>query len=190
MGDGSVALILDVMGLATQAGVIGEARARLNAAGDFGQGERSGDCQTMLLFMVGDNRRIAIPLSMVSRLEEFDRTMVENAGEMDVVQYRGRILPLVNLHRLLGVPSASAGEDGPIQVIVYSKDGSTVGLVVDQIVDIIEDNVRMQRRRGHDGILGSAVIQDKVTDLLDVGAALDAARIDLFSDTQTMDVRN
>ena len=108
---------------------------------------------------------------------------------MEVVQYRGHILPLINLNRLLQLGSSRANPDGPIQVIVYSKDGSSVGLVVDQILDIIEDHVRIQKRRGREGILGSAVIQDRVTDLLDVGAALDAARIDLYSDTQTLDVR-
>ncbi len=190
MGDGSVALILDVTGLATKAGVIGEARARLTTAADHGPSDRAADNQTMLLFIVGESRRIAIPLSMVARLEEFDRNMVENAGEMDVVQYRGRILPLINLQNLLRVQPAQDEDPGPIQVIVYSKDGSTVGLVVDQIVDIVEDRVRVQKRRGRDGILGSAVIQDKVTDLLDVGAALDAAAISLFSDTQTLDVRS
>ena len=189
MGDGSVALILDVTGLATRSGVIGEARARLSAAADMNQSEGSSRNQTMLLFMVGDNRRIAIPLSMVARLEEFNRDVVETSGQMDVVQYRGRILPLVNLHRVLGVAPSTQEPSGPIQVIVYSKDGSTVGLVVDQIVDIVEDTVRVQRRESQDGILGSAVIQERVTDLLDVGAALDAARIDLFSDTQTLDVR-
>ena len=190
MGDGSVALILDVMGLASQAGVIGEARARLNAAHDHVGSDGAADSQTMLLFMVGDSRRVAIPLSMVARLEEFPRKALENAGEMSVVQYRGRILPLINLQSLLDVPSSKGDDTDTIQVIVYSKDGSSVGLVVDRIVDIIEENVRVQRRQGIDGILGSAVIQDRVTDLLDVGAALDAARIDLFSETQTLDVRN
>ena len=190
MGDGSVALILDVTGLATRAGVIGEVRARLSGATDGSGSESGSQYQTMLLFMVGDNRRVAIPLSMVARLEEFDRGVVENAGEMEVVQYRGRILPLINVQRILGVPPSSSEDGNTIQVIVYSQEGSTVGLVVDRIVDIIEDNVRVQRRRSHDGILGSAVIHDKVTDLLDVGAALEAARIDLYSETQTLDVRN
>ena len=190
MGDGSVALILDVTGLATHSGVIGEARARLAGADDQRSYDSLEQNQTMLLFMVGDGRRIAIPLSMVARLEEFEQSMVENAGEMNVVQYRGRILPLINLHDLLGAPQPNLDPGAPIQVIVYSKEGSTVGLVVDQIVDIVEDSFRIQRRRGRDGILGSAVIQDKVTDLLDVGAALDAASIDLFADTQTLDVRS
>ncbi|MEL7367622.1 MAG: chemotaxis protein CheW [Myxococcota bacterium] len=191
MGDGSVALILDVTGLAAQAGVIGQTRPRLATTSESAQSDRADDHQTMLLFSVGHQRRIAIPLSMVARLEEFDRSRIENSSDMEVVQYRGRILPLISLRRLLGISSGENLTEGdePIQVVVYSKEGSTVGLVVDQIVDIIEDKIRVQRRNGRGGIVGSAVIGDHVTDLLDVGAALDAAQINLYSDVQTLDVR-
>lgn len=181
MGDGRVALILDVMGLAQRSGVIGETRDRLKAA-TMDLQSREEELQALLLFMVGQHRRLAIPLSMVARLEEFQEALVEEAGDSEVVQYRGRILPLLRLSKLMGTPP-QVNEEGKIQVVVYSQNGHQVGLVVDRIVDIIEDHFSIQACN-RNGILGSTVIQDKVTDLLDVESAIAASGIPDYDEIQ------
>jgi two-component system chemotaxis sensor kinase CheA len=169
MGDGRVALILDVLGLAQRANVVSETRdrSRTDAAG---QAQQHGAArQALLLFGVGKDRRVAIPLSIVSRLEEIRRSVVELAGGREVVQYRGQILPLLRLSTLLNVESVAADRD-PMQVVVYSDGTGSVGLVVDAIVDIVEEVVSVERRHGAGAVYGSAVIQQRVTDLLDVAA--------------------
>jgi two-component system chemotaxis sensor kinase CheA len=124
--------------------------------------------QTLLLFGVGEDRRMAIPLAVVSRLEEFPRHLVERANGQDVVQYRGEIMPIVRLTGLLGLGEGT-GRD-PMQVVVYSSAGRSVGLVVDNILDIVDETLSVQRPRSGGAVYGSAVIQQRVTDLLDVEA--------------------
>jgi two-component system chemotaxis sensor kinase CheA len=174
MGDGRVALILDVLGLAQHANVINEVRDRSLVEKSRGE-SRDGDRQTLLLFEVGEGGRMAIPLSLVARLEEFPRDQVERSGGAAVVQYRGQILPLIRVADHVRSGNGAAAEGDLIQVVVYSEEGRSVGLVVGAINDIVEEVVTVRRESAADGILGSVVIQNKVTDLLDVRAVIQAA---------------
>ena len=179
MGDGRVALILDILGLAQRARVIGESRESALRDKDKdkskdnakGKAETTTDHQTFLLVQCGSHGRMAIPLSLVARLEEFPKSAIEFAGEQEVTQYRGQIMPLIRLSRILQLSSAEAavpsGEDR-MQVVVYSESGRSVGLIVDRIVDIVDEKMALQNPAERRGVLGSSVIQKRVTDLLDV----------------------
>lgn len=182
MGDGRVALILDILGLAQRARVIGESRESAllekDKNKDKGSDETAVDHQTLLLVQCGSQGRMAIPLSLVARLEEFPPSAVEFAGEQEVTQYRGQIMPLIRLSRILelasGAAAAPAGEER-MQVVVYSEAGRSVGLIVDRIVDIVDEKLVLQNPAQRRGVLGSSVIQKRVTDLLDVqGVVRDA----------------
>lgn len=176
MGDGKVALILDVLGIAQRANVVSEVRDRALTDKVKTTQEQSLDRQTLLLLGIGENGRMAIPLSMVARLEEFPSSMVEKAGDQEVVQYRGQILPLIRLSEVIHTYSSSTAEaQDPLQVVVYSEHGRSVGLVVDRILDIVEETLAVQRRSSSHGLLGSAVIQQRVTDLLDVHGIIQSA---------------
>ena len=174
MGDGKVALILDVMGLAQHANLIAEVRDRA-VASNVKMAEKVDERQTLLLFNAGQNERMAIPLSMVARLEEFPRAQVERSGDQEVIQYRGQILPLIQVAKYLPHATATTTPADPVQVIVYSEAGRSVGLLVTKINDIVHEAVTVKRGASRDGILGSAVVQDKVTDLLDVVGIIRAA---------------
>jgi two-component system chemotaxis sensor kinase CheA len=142
MGDGRVALILDVPGLAQRAKVIAEAREAAHEEAHSETGvEGIRDEHAMLLAENGLEGRVAIPLSMVARLEEFPRSVVERAGTQEVMQYRGQIIPLVRLSQI--IPATSDAEmlasASSIQVVVYSEGKRTVGLIVDRIIDIVEE---------------------------------------------------
>jgi two-component system chemotaxis sensor kinase CheA len=170
MGDGRVALILDVLGLAQSANVVSESRERAVTGKDTETSAQGGQKQTMLLMQCGADGRMAMELSLVARLEEFRADTIEKAGEQQVVQYRGQIMPLVRIADALHMPQigSSRGGSGMTQVVVYSKDGHSVGLVVDRILDIVQESFVPQHPSKREGLLGSAVIQQKVTDLLDV----------------------
>ena len=168
MGDGRVALILDVAGLAERAGV-GNAERRI-ARDSAAQRERRDvpvSVEQLLLFRSGSSMRMAIPLSAVARLEEFARSRVELVGGEEVVQYRGEILPLVHLSELFGQPR---GENDMLQVLVHASGERNVGFVVESIEDVIQQEIVSSRRGGRPGTLGSAVIQGKVTEILDAAA--------------------
>jgi two-component system chemotaxis sensor kinase CheA len=164
MGDGKVALILDVLGTAQRARVISEVRDRGLAKLNANSQDQGAQRQTLLILFVGD-RRVGLPISMVSRLEAIPRSQIERADGCEVVQYRGQILPLVRLSEVLKTPSRQDAER-PLQVVVYSEEGHSVGLVVDQIADIVDSQLEAQRRTQSDNLLASAVIQGRVTDLL------------------------
>jgi two-component system chemotaxis sensor kinase CheA len=176
MGDGHVALILDVLGLAQQSKVVAEIHNR-NERETAAQSKKvADDKQTLLLFAAGPGSRMAIPLSMVARLEEFPRSAIEYSAGQPVIRYRGQILPLIDVARYLPVTVPDSGmEVETMQVVVYSDKGKSVGLVVGKIEDIVSEVISVKRHAYGNGILGSVVIQDRVTDLLDVHAVLRSA---------------
>ena len=180
MGDGKVALILDVLGLAQHAHVIEEGREHSIEA-ESKQKEGAAERQPLLLFQHGASGRMAIDLGAVARLEEFSNEAIEIAGDQEAVQYRGQIMPLVRLAETLGTRHAlAAATDGPLQVVVvHAAGGRNVGLVVDRILDIVDETYALDRQMARRGVLGSAVIQRRVTDIVDVGGVIGSSGIEL-----------
>jgi two-component system chemotaxis sensor kinase CheA len=176
MGDGHVALILDVLGIGERAGVLGELHEQARAA-EKEKAQSEIELQRLLLFRAGSFERLAIPLSLVARLEEFPLSAIEHAGGGQVVQYRNRVLPLVSLRTVLepGVPDSGPPPD-PVQVVVFSDRDRSLGMVIDQILDVVEETVTVRQKAARKGLLGSAVVGKRVTDFLDLNQVIDAAR--------------
>jgi two-component system chemotaxis sensor kinase CheA len=175
MGDGRVALILDVLGIGQRSGVLtdrdAQSRAEAQAASAAGA-----EHQRMLLFRAGSLARMAVPLSLVARLEEFPQSVVERAGGRHVVQYRGGILTMVSLASVLEpeAPDQAVTRD-PVQAIVFVDGNRSLGIMVDQILDIVEESVNIRQSSQRPGLLGSAVVGKHVTDFLDVRAVIQSA---------------
>ena len=167
MGDGRVAIILDVIGLATQQRLLGNAAERAAADVRVESRRGGGDERQLLLFGLGADRQLAFPLVEIARLEEIDPRAVERLDGGEVVQYRGEILPLVRLSRVLdSTESVTDGET--LRVIVHEGDHGHIGLVVDRILDVVETAVTVQPRARDGAIAGSAIIQGRATDVIDV----------------------
>ena len=184
MGDGSVALILDVLGLAQYAGVIGETHEKALAAEEVEARGDSAEKSTFLIFAGPHGARMAIPLETLARLEEFPASRVEMSGTAWVTQYRGQILPLTRLSDVLGEPSPGLGQlrlpsehSGPLQVLVLNQNGRPFGLVVDRILDIVADRTDVRSQATRAAVLYSAVIGERVTELLDIPAVVQAANL-------------
>jgi two-component system chemotaxis sensor kinase CheA len=183
LGDGKVALILDVLGLAQRANIVSEVRERAILDSSFAAQDEADTRQALLLLGLNDGGRMAMPLSMVARLEEFPRSSIERIGGRDVVQYRGEIMQLVNVSAALperrrqprGEASGEPIDEESVQVVVHSEGGRSIGLIVDRILDIVEEKLTMQGQSGRPGVLGSAVIQSRVTEILDVHGMICAA---------------
>jgi two-component system chemotaxis sensor kinase CheA len=173
MGDGKVALILDVLGIAQTANLILKDRNRA-VQDTSGQTRESGlESQNLLLLATGTNRRLAIPISEVARLEKIPATTIEYAENREVVQYRGEILPMIRLADVLGICDDTPPADGLLNVIVYTQDSQSYGLVVNRIVDIVETSIEVHRQSHQAGLLGSAIIQEHVTDFVNLPAIID-----------------
>ncbi|MBO0922437.1 chemotaxis protein CheW [Cellulomonas sp. zg-ZUI222] len=169
LGDGRVALILDVQGLARRARVTAVEGGSDDAAAVTDEVVT----RQMLVVGVGEDRRVAMPLEEVARLEQLRPDQVERVGGREVVRYRGGVLPLARLDALLGVPRAAAGAG--LLVVVLERAGRTAGLVVTSIVDITEDRADQHADVVDHGLLGATVLGGRVTELLDVRAAVLAA---------------
>jgi two-component system chemotaxis sensor kinase CheA len=169
MGDGKIALILDVAGVGIRAGVIAESGQQPPVAASVAAKPVAANERTsLLLFRAGAFSRIAMPLSAVARLEKIPRSQVEKAGGRTVLQYRGGILPLVRVGEMLGGYGESA--EDLLQVVIYRHGATDVGLVVDEIIDVVEDSVGSPYATECAGLLGSAVVGGKMTDFLDPDA--------------------
>jgi two-component system chemotaxis sensor kinase CheA len=139
----------------------------------------------MVVAGIGGNRRVGIPMSSVTRLEHIPATSVERVGSREVVQYRGAILPLLRLDQHLGSTTDRTSDD--LVVIVYTADSRSVAIVVDEIVDIVEGETQVHSDIEDFGLVGSAVIQDRIVEVLDVRAAIMAADPRFFSAGDALD---
>jgi two-component system chemotaxis sensor kinase CheA len=182
MGDGRVALILDVMGIAQRAGVISTVRDRTLLEKVARSTDQSETSQTLLLVGMGGNRRLAIPLSLVARLEEIPTDSVEWADGREVVQYRGQIMPLLRLDQVFGGGMSEGGAQDLMHVVVYCDGGKSIGLVVGRILDIVEASVQVRQGGRRPGIRGSVVIQQHVTDLVDIHEVIRTVEPSLFEE--------
>jgi two-component system chemotaxis sensor kinase CheA len=180
MGDGKPVLILDVPGLAQSARLTAGEKASAAVGEAGGAQERATDKQQLVLFSGPGGSRMAVPLGVLARLEEFAGASVERSGNQWVTQYRGQILPLIRISEVLEERRVELQESlhaafppaGPIPVLVLNHGGRMFGLVVDRILDIVEDIAAVQTAATRAGVLYSAVIGERVTEMLDVPAIL------------------
>ncbi|HLM80502.1 MAG TPA: chemotaxis protein CheW [Terriglobales bacterium] len=182
MGDGKVALILDVIGLAQRASLLGEGRERILGEEVEATAEGANGKQQLVLFTGPADSRMAVPLNLLARLENIPGTQVERSGNQWVTQYRGQILPLIRVshaleerrHRPPTDDVLSLPTTDQLQVLVLENEHQSFGLVVNQILDIVESTLQPQSPATRAGVLHSSVIAERVTELLDVPALLRA----------------
>jgi len=178
MGDGKVALILDVLGLAQSASIVSQARDHSVSEKASEIQQQSSEKHTFLLFAGQGDSRMALPLDSLARLEEFPASQIEKSGSQWVAQYRGQILPLVRVNialeerreKLRQMKIQPFPDSDTVQVLVLTHEGRSFGLVVDKIIDIVEDNAEVKSAATRAGVLHSVVISERVTELLDIPA--------------------
>ncbi len=174
LGDGSVIMIIDPNGMANQiSNDMGS--TEIEEVSNEEKGNRSGKTTSLLMFKAGSDEPKAVPLSLVTRLEEIKISDIEPSAGRDLVQYRGQLMPLLYVegHREMN-------ESGRQPVLVFSDDDRSMGLVVDEILDIIETQLEIEINVPQPGILGSALIRGQATEIMDVGYYLPQAFDDWF----------
>jgi two-component system chemotaxis sensor kinase CheA len=176
LGDGSVIMILDPNGIAAhsgQTGVSDGSGAGRMAAKPRGHGDEK---VPLLLFRAGDGAPKAVPLALVARLEDLERKAIETSNNRWVVQYRGQLMPLVSMD-----PSQVMASEGQRQPVLVFQDGEhSMGLMVDQIVDIVEARLTVELGADLPGRIGSAVVAGQATEIIDTGYFLRQAYADWF----------
>ncbi|KAF0218585.1 MAG: two-component system chemotaxis family sensor kinase, partial [Rhodospirillaceae bacterium] len=175
LGDGSVIMILDPNGIAGatgESGVLGGGQTTEQTV----TRDKGNDSKTSLLVFraCGDDLK-AVPLALVARLEEIDIKDVEYSHGKPMVQYRGHLMPLVSIDG-----ATQFRQEGRQPVLVFSDRDHTMGLAVDEIVDIVEDRLKVELTADNPGVIGTAVIAGKATTIIDAGYYLPQAFGDWF----------
>ena len=127
------------------------------------------------MFRAGSTQPKAVPLSLITRLEEIDARKIELSNGRHMVQYRGQLMPLISMNSTVSVKG-----EGAQPLLVFSDGARSMALVVDEIVDIVEDHLDIQVAGDNPGVLGSAVIKGQATEIIDVGHFLPLAFEDWF----------
>src|SRR5690242_4309845 len=175
LGDGAVIMIIDPNGIAKALGASGSsahAMSEEHAAAHASSGEQM---TSLLVFRAGTTQPKAVPLALVTRLEEIAADKIELSNGRYMVQYRDQLMPLV---QMVGVEVQTSGSQ---PILVFADDGRSMGLVVDEIIDIVEERLDIEVAGSGEGILGSAVIKGQATEVIDVGHFLPMAFADWFS---------
>ena len=192
MGDGRVALILDVGNLARMAdltSVEGTDRAG-EVAREAGDSLRiKKDKQSLLVFRSSEEEQFAVSLSQVERIEKIKAADIEDVGGKRVMQYRGGSIPLFSIDQVANVKALAEKED--VLVIVFILDGKEVGLLAIGPVDAVEISIDIDGSTlKQPGIMGSAVIVGKTTLLVDMFDLVQTLNPSWFSERETVQSPN
>ncbi|MCW5698826.1 MAG: chemotaxis protein CheW [Rhodospirillales bacterium] len=171
LGDGSVIMILDPGGMA------GETSSEVSqlAQTDDREAALRDETMSLLLFRAGGNEPKAVPLELVARLEEINVSDIERSQNRALIQYRGRLMPLVPCDPYFEWPA-----EGRQPVLVFVDGDQAMGLVVDQIVDIVEERLNVDITADSENLIGSAIVNGRATDVIDVSYYVTAAFPDWF----------
>ncbi|MEO7423622.1 MAG: chemotaxis protein CheA [Fibrobacteria bacterium] len=201
MGDGKVTLILDVPGLAGCAELTRETDGDRSPLRTEQPGEKPpGLTESLIIVELPALGLVGIPIDQVSRLEKVPAANVESAADQEVVQMRGRIVPLLRMGAAFRsevrtrhpVPDGIAGgfaSPETLDVVVYDKDGVSAGLVVGRILDIVEAAMDMHLPPTRPGFRGSTLIKGKATEVLDLPSYLRLSLPSIFTRPQQPGLR-
>lgn len=166
LGDGSVIMILDPNGIAS---VLNE--VSLNDDVEGSENEKADrmkeDRTSFIVFKADGDQPKAVPLALVARLEDIKMSEVEKSGHSYVIQYRGKLMPLISIDGHMHTE-----KEGMKPVLVFSDQDRYVGLVVDQIIDIMEERFKLKMKSQNSETFGSAVFDGKTTDIINIDAYL------------------
>jgi len=187
LGDGSIALILDVFRVGLAAGVVSDARIPNLTTDATGSASRAPGLSRFLLLQGADDERMAIDLGRISRLETLDRSQIERVGDRSVVQYRGEILPVIDLQQTLPerrtVRRTDETQDGDgVSVIIYTFDDRSCGIVVHRILDIVDADLSDATAGSRKGVQACAVIDGRINEIIDLPGVIRLADPSFFAE--------
>jgi two-component system chemotaxis sensor kinase CheA len=181
LGDGAVIMIIDPNGVVQSIGAtVATQLAAAEAVAAKDQPSTAAQAVTsLLLFRAGSSQQKAVPLSLITRLEEIDVETIELSNGRHMVQYRGHLMPLVGLGSGVRVKG-----EGTQPLLVFSDGSRSMALLVDDIVDIVEERLDIEAASASPGVLGSAIIKGQATEIVDVGHFVPEAFADWFRGTE------
>jgi two-component system chemotaxis sensor kinase CheA len=181
LGDGSVIMILDPNGVAAKTGEMSPTEPNARDVVQHGLETGSDEKVSLLVFSAGGKTPRAVPLALVARLEEVDVKDIEYGNGRPLVQYRGALMPLITLSS-----DYAFKQEGLHPVLVFADGKRAMGMVVDEIIDIISENISINLPASDQrGLIGSAIIRGHATDLIDAHYFINLAFADWLRKTES-----
>jgi len=190
MGDGRIALILDVTNLAIMAELTsmdGSDRAAevAHAAEEMIRDKK--DKQALLTFRSSETEQFAVPLNQVERIEKIKRSDIEELGGKRVMQYRGGSISLIAVDDVAMVQPIADNDD--LLVIVFNIANQIVGLLAIGPIDALQINVTIDDvTLSQTGIMGSTIIDGQTTMLVDIHELVQTLYPEWFEDQEVFEV--
>ena len=175
LGDGAVIMIIDPNGIAQSLGTAAASQSEIADESVATRSSSDAQLTSLLVFRSGSSEPKAVPLALVTRLEEIAVEKIELSNGRHMVQYREQLMPLVEME------GVTIRESGVQPILVFADDSRSMGLVVDEIIDIVEEQLSIEVASTREGVLGSAVVKGQATEVIDVGHFLPMAFADWFS---------
>lgn len=172
LGDGSVVVILDPNGLAAAVGRVHDDAQTSSMAANAEQAQGR-DEQGLILFRAGSSSLKAVPLKLITRLEEAPAETIERADGRAVLQYRGALMPVIH-----AAGDHCFAQEGKQPILVFTRDNRAIGLAVDEIVDIVHERVSIDLATDHSGVLGAAIIRGRATEIIDISYFMNSAALE------------
>jgi two-component system chemotaxis sensor kinase CheA len=181
LGDGRVAMILDTIGIAKRAHIhfeqVADELSRRSSAASV-PAAPAAQSRSLVVFANTADERFAVPLGDLLRIERVDKSAVEWVGAKPFLRHHGRAIRLVHLEDVLPVGGDSRASD-EFFVLIPRLEGLEAGIVATRVVDTLESDAQPDATLLHaPGLLGSAIVEDRLTLFLDTGPLFEAAGIE------------
>ncbi len=174
LGDGSVVLIVNPAGLASRIGLENSNQLRVDTAPQDLPPEKK--ATNLILFRAGSGALKALPLSLISRIESVKNKDISTSDGQWVVMHRDALMPVIDLCET-GF-DRSARDQWP--VLVVGVGGEPMGLLVSEIVDIVESFLDIEIAGITPAVIGSTTIRGEAAEVLDLAHYMKAARPGAF----------
>jgi two-component system chemotaxis sensor kinase CheA len=170
LGDGSVIMILDPNGVSAEVGGNAESNIAPEPQAEHALDENFDAPTSLLVFRAGSSEPKAVPISLVTRIEQIDAVKIEMSNGRHMVQYRGGLMPLLPVNDDVRVRT-----EGLQPLLVFIDKNHSMGLIVDEIIDIVDSHLDIQVASKTPGTIGSAIIDGRATEIVDVAHYLPLA---------------
>lgn len=169
LGDGRVVMILDIGGISKSVGKF-EENIDNNKTEDTKATITDADHLSLLLFKAGDDAPKGVPLGLITRIEEFEVEKIEDVNDSLLIQYRDDLIPLMKI-----AEEQKLNTEGLQQALVFNDGGNSMGLLIDEIIDIIDDHLDIKLMGEKEGIVGTAIINNATTEIVNTAHYLQKA---------------
>ncbi|ETR74036.1 MAG: Chemotaxis protein CheA [Candidatus Magnetoglobus multicellularis str. Araruama] len=165
MGDGTVALILDVNGIANHCGLV---FSNLSEKKDDKSKDRTqSDSHRILLFKSGKNEQFAVPLLLMKRVEIISPKQIQEIGDREYISIEGKTIQVVRLENVLNVSSAT--ESHRMYLLIPKQSPQPIGFLASKLIDVINMPLDLSKEDYmEEGLLGTALIGEIITLFIDI----------------------